>query len=313
MFRCHAVLIWLCIAAPVCASANERLSKYKPLSGPAIQKMMTGAVMIIKTPLNTNVPIRYDEHGKVSGHAGSMGFFLGATRDKGRWWVAENRLCHKWTRWFDGDTHCLRLRQRGQNIHWASDTGRTGTAVIKPKQAVKAAHPQRKPVRTALMGHTASAASVASIKPQHQSYNAVRAQKQTAVASTSADRKQIAKPKRSAKPMVKKKKVIATTHAVRAATKQKHSPATKPVKKLSHSQTQPPAARLFRVQNVHKFDVLNIRNGPSEYHQVIGHIPPRASGVQIIGTCRDWWCPVAHGSSKGWVNRFYLAADDGSR
>jgi hypothetical protein len=31
--------------------------------------------------------------------------------------------------------------------------------------------------------------------------------------------------------------------------------------------------------------------------------------VQIVGPCRDLWCPIRHGRLKGWVNRYYLAAD----
>jgi hypothetical protein len=35
----------------------------------------------------------------------------------------------------------------------------------------------------------------------------------------------------------------------------------------------------------------------------------RLRGVQIVGACREEWCPVRHGRLKGWVNRYYLAED----
>jgi hypothetical protein len=35
--------------------------------------------------------------------------------------------------------------------------------------------------------------------------------------------------------------------------------------------------------------------------------------VHIVGQCRDQWCPIRHGRLKGWVNRYYLAEDDGLR
>ena len=59
-------------------------------------------------------------------------------------------------------------------------------------------------------------------------------------------------------------------------------------------------------------DVLNIRNGPSEYHDAVGAIPPSARGVKIVGACSELWCPVVHGRAKGWVNSYYLSPEAGS-
>ena len=44
---------------------------------------------------------------------------------------------------------------------------------------------------------------------------------------------------------------------------------------------------------------------------MVGSIPARGRGVQIVGTCRELWCPIRHGKLKGWVNRYYLAEDAG--
>jgi uncharacterized protein YraI len=65
----------------------------------------------------------------------------------------------------------------------------------------------------------------------------------------------------------------------------------------------------FRVAGVGDGDTLNVRSGPSEYHPSVGRIPPGGRGVQIVGACREEWCPVRHGRLKGWVNRYYLAED----
>ncbi len=67
----------------------------------------------------------------------------------------------------------------------------------------------------------------------------------------------------------------------------------------------------FRVSRVVEGDMLNVRAGPSEYHDQVGAIPARGRGVQIVGACRELWCPIRHGSLKGWVNRYYLAEDAG--
>lgn len=65
----------------------------------------------------------------------------------------------------------------------------------------------------------------------------------------------------------------------------------------------------FRVSGVRADDVLNVRSGPSEYHQQVGRIPPAARGVKIIGQCRGEWCPIKRGRVKGWVNSYYLAEE----
>ena len=56
-------------------------------------------------------------------------------------------------------------------------------------------------------------------------------------------------------------------------------------------------------------DALVVRSGPSEYHAAIGTIPADADGVQIIGDCRELWCPVRYDRIAGWVNRYYLAEE----
>ncbi len=66
----------------------------------------------------------------------------------------------------------------------------------------------------------------------------------------------------------------------------------------------------FRVRRVGLFDVLNVRSGPSEYHERVGMIPRTARGVRITGPCAGEWCPVRHRRTTGWVNSFYLAEDE---
>ena len=74
-------------------------------------------------------------------------------------------------------------------------------------------------------------------------------------------------------------------------------------------ETPKPVQISFRVSGVVAGDTLNVRNGPSEYHPTVGRIPASGRGVQIVGACRDLWCPIRHGRLKGWANRYYLAED----
>lgn len=69
------------------------------------------------------------------------------------------------------------------------------------------------------------------------------------------------------------------------------------------------AASLYRVKGVHRFDVLNVRRGPSESHAQIASIPSTGRQVEITGNCRASWCPIRYGRVTGWVNSYYLAEE----
>lgn len=69
-----------------------------------------------------------------------------------------------------------------------------------------------------------------------------------------------------------------------------------------------PAPR-YRVRGVLPGDVLNVRRGPSEYHEQIASIPPTGRSVEITGRCYADWCPVRYGKVRGWVNSYYLTAE----
>ena len=90
---------------------------------------------------------------------------------------------------------------------------------------------------------------------------------------------------------------------VRAPPARKSAPAPREI------DTPKPVQVSFRVAGVTDGDTLNVRSGPSEYHPAVGRIPASGRGVQIVGACRDTWCPIKHGRLKGWVNRYYLAED----
>ena len=83
-----------------------------------------------------------------------------------------------------------------------------------------------------------------------------------------------------------------------------------PVDSLS-AQPEPkrPIEPVYIVANVARDDVLNVRSGPSTEFDVVAELQPGSRGISIIGACRSEWCPVQRQSTKGWVNRMYLAND----
>ena len=305
MVRVVLFIGWLAAAAAAHARANV-------LTGPAIRHLVSDAILFINTPLNTKIPVRYDADGSLAGVAGGMAFILGAPKDTGRWWVARDRLCHRWTRWFDGDTQCLKLRKTGHKIFWASDNGRTGTAVIRRVKTRKPAQHVAK-AKTPVSPNTKKT-RVAEIKNARAP---TTLQKRTTfnTASLAGSRPVVRRPaaKLGAVKMgrpdnkrgsVKQTASVRKTQSTRAQKVVKAVPAAAKLRQTAW-QVKP----TFRVANVAAVDVLNIRNGPSEYHPIVGRIPPAGRGVKIIGACQAWWCPVQHRNVRGWVNRFYLVVE----
>jgi SH3-like domain-containing protein len=67
-------------------------------------------------------------------------------------------------------------------------------------------------------------------------------------------------------------------------------------------------AATYRVVDVERGDVLNMRAGPSSAYSVVGSIPPTEGGIRVIGACRDW-CNVEYKGVSGWVYHRFLAVE----
>lgn len=64
----------------------------------------------------------------------------------------------------------------------------------------------------------------------------------------------------------------------------------------------------YRVVNVAGWDALNMRNGPSSRHRVVGALGPRATGIYIRNCAQHArWCLVEGNGKSGWVNMRFLA------
>ncbi|MDO9383988.1 MAG: hypothetical protein Q7T86_14115 [Hyphomicrobiaceae bacterium] len=313
-------------------SAGARAAEPIALTGDNLRQIVPGSAIALDTPLNTIVPIRFATDGLMTGEAGSLASYLGAEKDRGRWWIAGDQLCLKWFRWFDAEQRCLQLRQDGDRIYWQEQDGKSGTATITARapqiqQVVAKAKPVSPPPVVASVLAAPSpppappAAEVAAPAPAPSAVLGAltiisRAEAATPAPSAPPQGQETVTPeaapaaanskqtkKASVKPAPKKQDVVkkSTARDVKLAAKPASAPLAKDVAK--------PVESRYQVANVEEDDVLNIRNGPSEYHDAVGAIPPTARGVKIVGVCADVWCPVVHGGTKGWVNRYYLAPE----
>jgi hypothetical protein len=100
------------------------------LSGDTLQRAVAGKTVHLDTPLGVAIPITYHANGITSGKAGVLEYFLGAEADRGRWWIADGKLCQKWFKWLDAQPSCMRLQQDSNKIFWRRDDGVSGTAHI---------------------------------------------------------------------------------------------------------------------------------------------------------------------------------------
>ncbi len=318
------------------------------MTGDDIKRVMQpGAVLEIDTPLHIGIPVTVAHGGIVSAEAGALGLTLGALKDRGRWWTEGDQLCMKWFRWFDAKPRCMTLQRDGNKVYWAEGSGESGTATIteaEPVVVAVAPNPARKPkpVETAAVENPAPPAvdSVAPAAPETPPSSDTAPALQFAAAALgralpgSAPREATASglgmnesaaneespapmheevaappseepaPRVEAEPAPPQRKVKAVHVAPQAPAIRKGAP-----KPQNTAALPKPAQVSFRVAGVGDGDTLNVRSGPSEFHPSVGRIAPGGRGVQIVGACREEWCPVRHGRLKGWVNRYYLAED----
>jgi hypothetical protein len=296
--------------------ATSAAAEPAPLSGETLKAAVTGAVLEVETPLGVKVPIRYSADGRVSGEARGLAYFLGAETDTGKWWVSSDRLCHKWSKWFDGVLQCIRISRQGSRIFWRRDDGETGTAVIStppapprvvvaaaPKLPEPVAEPATREAREPTVSYSASMAGLTIFPPRPGSLPA----------TGSIDKQADKEPEPKTEPVVAP--VDTEPVITREVGARPVEPATKTIRPAAQKQAaavqRAPAApdrpsQTFRVAGVASDDVLNVRDGPSADYRAIGAILPDAVGVRIVGRCQADWCPVSHRGITGWVNTFYL-------
>src|SRR5262249_3964398 len=145
------------ITAGCLCAANVASAQTGGLSGQEIRDLIAGAAVEIDTPLGTKLPIHYTPDGRLSGQARELASYLGASADTRRWWTRPDPLGHKWTRWFDSEPQCLRLRREGRTIYWLNHDGNSGTAVITAPAPMVAAAVERKMHVAALQSPPAGA------------------------------------------------------------------------------------------------------------------------------------------------------------
>lgn len=108
-------------------------SEGKPLAGAALKSFISGRRIYLAVPLGGEIPLTYRANGVVdgTGEAAGLGKYM-TPKDRGRWWVAGNRVCQKWQTWYDGRAFCFTVDQLpGGKIRWVRDDGKSGVARVR--------------------------------------------------------------------------------------------------------------------------------------------------------------------------------------
>lgn len=119
-----AALLALAVAAGP-AAANL-------MSGEEIRETVNGKRIFLATPFGGEFPMNYRANGQVDadGEALGLGRFA-RPQDSGRWWIAGDKLCQKWTTWENGRTLCFTLKRTGpKSLWWVRSDGLEGAARI---------------------------------------------------------------------------------------------------------------------------------------------------------------------------------------
>jgi hypothetical protein len=127
-----ATVVALVLGASLADVAAAAKTKSASLAGAELRKAVSGKTVYLHIS-GFELPIRYAASGSMTGSLGTVAATLArgdGTSDRGKWWIAGNQLCQRWTSWMDGSTYCYKLTLKGTSVRWVRHDGRSGTARI---------------------------------------------------------------------------------------------------------------------------------------------------------------------------------------
>ncbi|MBB4955096.1 hypothetical protein H4S14_003053 [Agrobacterium vitis] len=97
-----------------------------------IREGIIGKRIYLATPMGGEFPLNYRKNGVVDGDGEALG--LGRfvkPNDTGKWWIADDQLCQRFTTWYKGAPMCFELYKTGdKSLNWIRNNGQKGTARI---------------------------------------------------------------------------------------------------------------------------------------------------------------------------------------
>lgn len=130
MRLCVALFTIVQIAYVLQVSTSARSGAAERLTGGELEEAVAGIVVYMESEGGV-VPISYNANKTMTGELQAVAAMLSGDtpkNDQGKWWIDESRLCQQWNHWLDGKTHCYKLKQDGETVHWERNDGRKGSA-----------------------------------------------------------------------------------------------------------------------------------------------------------------------------------------
>jgi hypothetical protein len=124
-----ALMLGACVAGLGEAAAETKSSS---LGGDQLRQAVSGKTVYLNIS-GFELPIRYAPGGTMSGSMSVVAAALArgdGASDHGKWWIANDQLCQRWTSWMDGKSYCYKLTETGKSVRWVRNDGRSGTARI---------------------------------------------------------------------------------------------------------------------------------------------------------------------------------------
>ena len=118
------------VAAALSASATAAVAESVSLSGDELRQAVTGKTVYLNIS-GFELPIKYAANGRMTGTMSTVAasFSRGdGSSDRGKWWVANDQLCQKWSSWMESKEYCYKLTRNGNAVRWVRNDGRSGTA-----------------------------------------------------------------------------------------------------------------------------------------------------------------------------------------
>ena len=114
-----------------CVMAGSAVADSFVLSDEALRRAVSGKTIYLSTGFGFELPILYRRDGTMVAKRSPLGILgesIGLKKDRGVWWIRDDRLCQRWKKWLDGKSVCFELKQSGKQVFWRSNTGGSGTA-----------------------------------------------------------------------------------------------------------------------------------------------------------------------------------------
>ena len=118
------------VAVALSASATAAVAESVSLSGDELRQAVTGKTVYLNIS-GFELPIKYAANGRMTGKMSTVAasFSRGdGSSDTGKWWVADDQLCQKWSSWMESKQYCYKLTRNGTSVRWVRNDGRSGSA-----------------------------------------------------------------------------------------------------------------------------------------------------------------------------------------